>query len=203
MKTQVGAGKRPEMRERERVVCLPHTTPFFRTQPDPKELHEATFQGFTINFCRKINKHFQLWYLAAGGDTPERCPPRRPSAPGTGGIIQLARRSNQEKYGVSQMFFTFFFLFLFFLKKKSSLWGKKTKKNFGLHAQSLKRTARRMRLWCDNHSQVNLSSVTNAQGFQQAISRKTKTPVRKGFLNNILFWYGSWLLTTPEGSSVS
>ena len=29
-------------------------------------------------------------------------------------------------------------------------------------------------LWCDNHFQVNLSSLTSAQGIQCAISRKTK-----------------------------
>lgn len=72
----------------------------------------------------------------------------------------------------SQNFFFFF-----------SLWGH----NFGLDAQSLKWIAWRERLWCDNHSQVNLSSVTSAQGIQCAISRKTKTRYKKKcFLNNVL-----------------
>ena len=62
------------------------------------------------------------------------------------------------------------------------LWGH----NFGLHAQSLKWIAWREWLWCDNHSQVNLSSLTCAQGIHCAISRKTKKCYWKEcFLNNV------------------
>lgn len=73
------------------------------------------FGTFTISSCSKMNKHMQLWCLAAGGGTAERCKLQWPFAPGTRGKIQLARQWKQVKYGVSQMFFVFL--------KKNKLWS--------------------------------------------------------------------------------
>lgn len=153
------------------IPCLKHLRKDRVTIPSySKPLWRKKMQPWSFATWERKSWRGELWWLLVFSGT---------NSSGQTGKIQL----EQAKYGANtKARISFFF----------SLWGH----NFGLNAQSLKWIAWREWLWCDNHSQVNLSSVTSAQGIQCAISRKTKKRYRKEcFLNNVPALI-CWLIST-------
>lgn len=179
-------------------IAPPHTALWAGSDTRPKHEHISQVSHWVIilsynELLETKKKENQPWSMATCVRYSQRCKLWWPlvfiGPPGTQEKYKWAHNGNKlniKSEPKPDFFFSFFV----------SLWGQ----NFGLNAQSLKWIAWRERLWCDNHSKVNLSSVTSAQGIQCAISRKTKTHFRKKcFLNNVLLWYAAWSVPTPKG----
>lgn len=140
---------------------------------------------------RPYQEKMQPWSLPTSERTSQRgdswCPSvfTGPTSSGQTGKTQVGRQLKQVQYGANAKTTFFFFHF-----EDTTL----------VSMPSLKWIAWRERLWCDNHSQVNLSSVISAQGIQSAISRKTKKHYRRRRKKNVFWiiwlWYVGWSVPT-------